>query len=1065
MLTPELGRVMVVDDEPELLKALCKILREQGYETVGFAAGREALEALEQQDFDLLLTDLMMPGMDGIALLRAALEIDRHLVGVIMTGQGTIQTAVEAMKLGAFDYVLKPFKMRELLPVLSRAMGVRRLRLENMELRQTVAIYDLTAMAAFTLDLNLILDKTAEAALQQCQADEVSILLPTPAGNEFYVAAVRGAQRAHILGERAPMDQGIASWVARHREPLVLHGQVDDPRFAPVNPRADICTAISLPMVVGGKLVGVLNVNATRPRRPFTPGELKALRLLTSIAASALESARLYAQVKAAQEYSRNIIGSSLDMIIAVDMERRIIEFNSAAQETFGYRREEVLGKHIDLLYADPEESAEVHNTISISGKCVQEVRNRRKNGGVFPSFLAASVLCDVQGEAVGFMGISRDITERKKTEEALQLFRTLIDRSNDIIEVVDPETGRLFDVNEKGCLDLGYSREELLALSIFDIDPTVDPSSFTRAAEELRKSGSLLWEGLHRRKDDSTFPIEVNISYIDLDREYALAVVRDITARKRQELEEQAVQQVREQVWELRSAGDIDAVLTVMKDSLKAMGVPFHRCGTNVVDDPGDPPAVRSHTLDKEGQWIPPKSQEGKDLIVRFWRKGVSAYRRDLHQEDLYGERKRLEGHFGAPVRSVLDIPFSHGTLAVNSTEPDAFSAQDVAFLEKLAGVLSEGFHRLDDLKTIELTQAQLYQAQKVEILGQVAGGVAHDFNNLLAIISGYTETLLRKRELDATQRELLTEVQQAGERGQGLVRQLLVFSRKQKVQVGEVDLNQVVRGMERMMGRLIGKGIELRVDLTPELGRIKADVGQMEQVLMNLVVNARDAMPQGGSLVVETANAGREGGQSQVVLAVRDTGIGMEEEVQQRIFEPFFTTKEEGKGTGLGLAVVQRIVGQAGGHIAVHSRPGQGTRFEVYWPCLEEGRRTILVVDDEEKVVQIVALMLQGQGYEVLAATGGEEALERCGQHSGKIDLLLADVEMEGRKGWEVAAQVKGLYPGVQVVYISGYQHHPEVERQVREGKAGFLAKPFSAESLLPKVREVLNATVDTR
>jgi CheY-like chemotaxis protein len=199
--------------------------------------------------------------------------------------------------------------------------------------------------------------------------------------------------------------------------------------------------------------------------------------------------------------------------------------------------------------------------------------------------------------------------------------------------------------------------------------------------------------------------------------------------------------------------------------------------------------------------------------------------------------------------------------------------------------------------------------------------------------------------------------------------------------------------------------------------------------------------------------------------MLAVRDTGVGMEEEVQQRIFEPFFTTKEAGKGTGLGLAVVQRIVVQASGHIVVHSRPGQGTRFEIYWPGLEERRSTVLVMDDEEKVVQVVALMLRGQGYEVLAATGGEEALGLCGQYLGKVDLLLADVEMPGRKGWEVAEQVKGLHPGVQVVYISGYQHHPEVERQVREGKAGFLAKPFSAETLLHKVRQVLNATADRR
>lgn len=306
MSTAPLGRVLVVDDEIELMSALCDMLEQRGYQPAGFSSGREVLEVLKEKDFDLLLTDLMMPEMDGITLLRAALEIDPHLVGIIMTGQGTVQTAVDAMKIGAFDYVLKPFKLQALLPVLGRGLEVRQLRRENVQLRETVAIYELTKVMAFTLDANTILSKVADAALQQSDADEVSIMLPSSEGDALYVAMVRGAERSHILGERLPLREGIAGWVARHQETLTLHGPLQgearDPRFAPVRPRDDVCSSIVMPMLAAGKLIGVLNVNATRRRRAFTLGQVKALSILAGTAASALDGVRLYRELREAHD-------------------------------------------------------------------------------------------------------------------------------------------------------------------------------------------------------------------------------------------------------------------------------------------------------------------------------------------------------------------------------------------------------------------------------------------------------------------------------------------------------------------------------------------------------------------------------------------------------------------------------------------------------------------------------------------------------------------------------------------------------------------------------------------
>ena len=288
-------RLLIVDDESALLDALCKTLAERGYETQGFTEAHTALTALRTHDFDVLLCDLMMPGMDGIALLRAALEIDPNLVGIIMTGQGTVQTAVEAMQVGALDYVLKPFRLSALEPILTRALQVRRLRLENLQLRETVAIYELSMAIAFTFETDTLVNKAVDAARHGCKADEVSFMLPTPNGEELYIAAVRGEGRAHLVGRRMPITQGVAGWVALHQTPLLLHEGITDTRFVPLHPRSDIRSAISMPLLLAGRLVGVINVNAVTRARPFTVGEVKLLNVLASIVAPALESARLSA--------------------------------------------------------------------------------------------------------------------------------------------------------------------------------------------------------------------------------------------------------------------------------------------------------------------------------------------------------------------------------------------------------------------------------------------------------------------------------------------------------------------------------------------------------------------------------------------------------------------------------------------------------------------------------------------------------------------------------------------------------------------------------------------------
>ena len=322
----ERGRVLIVDDEPELTAALSEMLSKQGYETMGYTDGKAALAALNEHSYDVLLVDLMMPEIDGITLLKSALEIDPHLVSIVMTGQGTVQTAVEAMKSGAFDYILKPFKLNTVLATLARSLEVRRLRMENIQLRELVNIYELGRVVAFTLDTEVVFRKTAEAALQQCQADEVSILLPAQDENELFLVTAHGGHREELIGQRVPVQGTISGWVARHHEMLILQGEVNDPRFTASHPRPEIQTAVSMPMVLGNKLVGVLNMNMTRQRHPLTQGQIRALSILVSIAASAVENARLYEETKKHLRRLTSLrtidlaITSSLDLRITLDI-------------------------------------------------------------------------------------------------------------------------------------------------------------------------------------------------------------------------------------------------------------------------------------------------------------------------------------------------------------------------------------------------------------------------------------------------------------------------------------------------------------------------------------------------------------------------------------------------------------------------------------------------------------------------------------------------------------------------------------------------------------------------
>ena len=385
---------------------------------------------------------------------------------------------------------------------------------------------------------------------------------------------------------------------------------------------------------------------------------------------------------------------------------------------------------------------------------------------------------------------------------------------------------------------------------------------------------------------------------------------------------------------------------------------------------------------------------------------------------------------------------------------------------------------------KALRETEAQLRQAQKLEGVGHLAGGIAHDFNNLLTVINGFCALAMRGLQTEDPLLANLEEIKKAGDRATSLTRQLLAFSRRQVLQPKVINLDTVVTDMEKMLQRIIGEQIDLRAVLEPTLGNVNADPGQIEQIILNLVVNARDSMPEGGKLTIETDNVFLDEGYASthlgaqagphVMLAVSDTGHGMDQKTMARIFEPFFTTKELGKGTGLGLSTVYGIVKQSGGNIWVYSEIGKGTTFKVYLPRVvdvaEEYRRTedktptqgtetILLVEDEEMLRKLARQTLKGYGYHILEASNGDEAITVCNQYQGEIDLLLTDVIMPRLNGRELSKCLLESRPKLRVLFMSGYTDDAIVHQGVLDEAANFIQKPFPPDSLAQKVREVLD------
>ncbi len=565
----------------------------------------------------------------------------------------------------------------------------------------------------------------------------------------------------------------------------------------------------------------------------------------------------------------------------------------------------------------------------------------------------------------------------------------------------------------------------------------------------------------------------------------------------------EQALHEARTREARLESLVEISGDLSRMQELESLLGRIAEACGRLVNTDwvgfrlvDGDELVVAG-TLDAgKHMQVKPRMKIGESLSGRVASTGRPLMLRDpTNHPDLDPEHAASMRRFG--YRGLLTVPAKIGDRVVGvlsflTTREEGFSAEDMAIATAFAShaaialensrLLLESRRAYDELAE---TQGQLEQAQKMDAVGRLAGGVAHDFNNLLTVILGRTDILLHPLPPEDPMRRGIELIQRTAGRAADLTRQLLAFSRKQVLEPVVLDLGAVTTDMKDMLGRLIGEDIALLTTPTPGLGQVKADRGQIEQVIMNLAVNARDAMPQGGRLILETANVdlddeyvrrhvGARPG-AHVMLAVSDTGAGIPREIQGQIFEPFFTTKEPGKGTGLGLATVYGIVKQSGGYIEVDSEAGRGTTFRIYLPRLDAapvtvdrsvrptiaagGTETILLVEDEEGVRELARDILRASGYTVLEARNGAEALLLCERHQGPLDMLLTDVVMPRMSGRELAERLAPLRPDLSVLYMSGYTDDAVIRHGVLRAGTAFLQKPFTPAALVQRVRETLD------
>jgi len=1171
-------KILIVDDHRTNRKLLRVTLEAEGHTILEAGDGLEALKVLDCDSADAIVSDVLMPRMDGYRLCLEVRKnaVRRELPFVFYTSSYTAPSdELLARQMGADVYIRKPASAHTIIKALENVVNARARQVPAIFPPEGLVLGDHGERLIAKLEgtIGELTRRTAE--LQETKAKLDHLLSHTPA--VIYLMKIQDGQLAlasvsanieNLTGFKAEELLQPGSWLER------VHPQ-DRERLKVGSQSGTLQEETVLEYRFTSRRGQAIWIHDSRRVVLDASNQREIVGSWTDITArKTAETA-----VLEAKQFNEQIISGAQEGIIVYDRELVCVVWNPLMERITGLARDQAVSQPAPALLARLGLEG-LYSVIKqgLAGDCTfsPDFAFRIPATGRQGWFSATHApLRSVEGEPIGVVATFRDITERRQAEDALAQsenhLRAILESEPECVKLLAAD-GTLIQMNPAGLNMIeADSAEQAIGQNICHLVLPEHQAAFMTLTRKAFASqpGELEFEivglrGTRRWLHSRTTPLRDGEGRIIA----ALAVTRDVSDRRRTEAalraSEERFRQLAENINEVFWITDApkNQVIYVSPGYETIWG---RSCQSLYAEPqtwseaihPEDRARVRdaaaanqiSGNYDEEFRiarpdgsirWVrdrafPIKSSRGE--VERI----VGLARDITDQRDAENALRHSEERFRSFIENASDLitvidrggliqfqsPSSQRVLGFDPAEFTGRKVSDFVHPDDLGAVLAaieralstpaspisvearlrhrNGSWRLvqcigkhlpeeGDFGSIvvnsrDITEArkleeQLRQAQKMEAIGQLAAGVAHDFNNLLTVISGHSELLLMSMPAQEAPRESLTQIRRASERAAGLTRQLLAFSRQQVLEPKVLDLNTVIADTEKILRRLIGEDVLLDTILGSGLSRVKVDPTQIDQVILNLAVNSRDAMPRGGKLTIETRNVelddnyvqnrpdARPG--SYVLMAVTDTGTGMGKEVQARIFEPFFTTKGVGKGTGLGLAVVHGIVKQSGGHIAVYSEPGVGTVFKIYLPAIQEaagrsapkqaatdlhGTETILLAEDEEAVRAVTSAALQRFGYQVLKASGGAEALDLAQQAGGKIDLLVTDVVMPEMSGPELAIALQERFPGIKVLFLSGYTDDAIVRHGILQAGVAFLQKPFIPSSLARKVREVLN------
>lgn len=1026
MTAPTL-KILHVEDSERDAALLARHLTRAGYELdvtrVDTAEGMR--EELQRETWDLILCDYSMPQFDALSALAVKKESGLDLPFIIISGTIGEEVAVQAMVAGANDYLMKD-SLARLVPAIEREMQEARNRQARNraeeDLRKSEAGYRLIIDTAY----EGIWTADAKARITYANQRLAQML-------GYSVAEMIGRSAFEVLFD----DSRAAMKINWQRRLQGIEEQYE----------------LRLRRKDGSELWVTLSATPLRDDQGEVSG---VLAMLTDVTQRKLAERQVQLQATA--------LAAADNAILISDPEGTVLWVNPAFTALTGYKLPEILGQNPRIIKSGLQDSAfydSMWEELLAGNVWRGELVNRRKNGTIYTEEQTITPVMNEAGEITNFVAIKQDITERKRADQERANLAAQIEqqrrRLDNIVASVPGVVWEAWGANEASEQNVGFVSDYVEILTGYTVESwmsvpdfwlaIVHPEDQEQARQDAADSLISGKEAKHEyrwiRKDGRLIWVESSFVVIKDEAGGSVGlrgVTIDITERKQAEqelrLSEHRYRELIENAHDIIYTHDLQGNYTSVNQMAQR------------ITGYGHDEAMRMNMLDVVA---PEDREQAREMLARkLAGEDVTTYEIEVLAKD--GRR--------IPVEVNTRVIYENG---------QPVGVQGIA-------------RDVTERKTLE---AQLRQAQKMEAIGQLAGGVAHDFNNLLTAITGYSDLAIRKLQPQDPLCHNLEEIKKAGMRAAGLTRQLLAFSRKQVLQPKVLDLNSIVTDLEKMLRRLIGENIELRTALEIDLGNVKADPGQVEQVIMNLAINARDAMPHGGRLTIETQNieldedyvkqhVAVEAG-AYIILAVSDTGIGMNAETQKHIFEPFFTTKEVGHGTGLGLSTVYGIVKQSHGSIWVYSELDQGTTFKVYLPRIEdsaekytrvdnhkellEGNETILLIEDDDTLRNLAAEVLAYYGYRVLEASNGGTALLICERHPEFIHLLITDVVMPEMSGVEAAERLGRLRPEMKVLFMSGYTNNTMVHQGVMEADVNFLQKPFSPADLARKIRSVLD------